>query len=119
MILAIYIAFWATSKFNRAGSFFLLGLVIIPTRFTSMSEIINGVAFLAAVVILLSFNRREISLKKLIYISGEVVIAILAVSIISRLNMALEMRVSVQITVLMILTSIFLINDVRNPLRTR
>lgn len=119
VILAIYIAFWTTSKFNRAGSFFLLGLVIIPTRFTSMSEVANGIAFLAAVAILLSFNRREISLKELIYISGEVVIAILAVSIISRLNMALEMRVSVQITVLMILTSIFLINDVRNSLRTR
>ena len=107
VVFAIVVCYWAVLKMEFKGAIFSLGLITIPSRFNSLSEIINGLVFIFAVSLIIYLNQKEEipQNKKVRFI--ELILAFLSILIISRLTITLEEKVSIQVTIMMIIVIIW------------
>ena len=102
VVFAIIVCYWALFKMEYKGAIFLLGLITIPTKFNSLSEMINGLVFIIAVSLIIYLNQKEEIQKNIKVRCIELALAFLSMLIISRLTISLEEKVSIQVTIMMI-----------------
>jgi hypothetical protein len=102
VILPILLTHWAMIKLKSFPNVFNLGLILLPTKIDLSSEIIKSVVFFLAIVAIIVFVGETLRFFDLMKICGQIAFCSLLVYATTRINLILEVRISLQLAILFV-----------------